>query len=302
MTARQLYAPRCGIVAEDEAAALIRRIAFIARPSNADDVGSDLIGTVAQRHSKSKRFLTAGKSFLVSVKSGKAKIGLDRSKGHFDWFSSLDLPFFLAHVRTDDPLTVDLFLTMGHLQLMHSCPDTVQTIAFLTKTSEKWEPNNIHIDLSDIFSLSHDNSHMDFYLGPPLLTLTRSNLRDSTKRDEVANTLDSACALYLGVRSRADSGQLTRLAWTTGGQVESAVRGLTLPGVFLQAEPILNDLRVILDPKKQNNDLLREVARSAQPLFRFADALKAMQAGELKLATAKEIFADSEEPDSTPPS
>ncbi|MCB9141287.1 MAG: hypothetical protein H6646_03315 [Anaerolineales bacterium] len=290
MPARQLLGPRGGSIAEDEVAALIRRIAFSSRPLAPDDIGADFVCAVAHRRMAGKNpdrqvpMVYAGGWFLLSVKSGSAKVGLERSSGHFEWFERLEIPFLIAQVEDDQESRVTIFHTLQHIALIHNLDDSVETIEFRCEASPKYKPRNFNIDHSDLIEI--DGSKAIAWLGPPLLELTRPALTAGDLGEKATYLLQKVCDFHTDTRQLALYGMTTNMLWNTNDVLDWIARGTDLTGVAHMTAKSMAEVQYVIssDPRWR----VPEIWERSKPLFRFLAALR-----KGPNITEAEVFTDS---------
>ena len=297
MVGRQLLNPRIGSIAEDEAAALIRRIAFLNRPLTPDDVGADFVGAVARaqditRETRTSPMLYSGRWFLLSVKSGSAQIGLRRSAGHFDWFLNLEIPLLLAHVDSSDQIRVRVYHTLQHISAIKQLPETVESVEFRTEVSPNYRPRNFRMDRSDVIEV--DGESAIAWLGPPLLDLTRPQLLDREFAGVTSSLLQTVCDTHPGVQRRGIAGMTTGIMWETNSSLDVPVRQISLVPLAKTTEDPLTEIEQALESHAGINDLMAAVFEHSRPLFRLFSILRT-RTGQINIS-AEDLFGDARTP------
>ena len=299
MVARQLLKPRVGSIAEDEVAALIRRLAFLNRPLTPDDIGADFVCVVAEERlegqvgKKPVPMLYAGSWFLLSVKSGKAKVGLEKDSGHFEWFVNLDLPYFIAQVESEDELRVSIYHSLQHIAAIKNLPTNVQSVEFRCETSPHYKPRNYRMDHLDVIEIS--NSKAIAWLGPPLLEISRPQLLNQDFVEIASKLLQLVCNFHPSIRMRGRAGMNTGVMWETNKSIETPVKGYNVPALVKSTAEAVTEIEQILEMCQGTNNILEKVYFSSQPLFNFYKAMKRADEQGRDTITEDEVFNNKKE-------
>ncbi len=288
MVGRQLLGPRSGSIAEDEVAALLRRMAFTNRPLNPDDIGADFVCSLAKRRNVAKDphklvpMVYAGEWFLVSVKSGNAKIGLEKELGHFDWFMDLEIPFLVAKVEPGDELWVSLYQTLPQIACIKNAPDTIKKVEFKTEVSHNYRPRTYYKDRLDVFELKGDTALA--WLGPPVLRLNRQMVRDDSYLETATNLLEKICNFHPSVRSMGRSGLDTGVFTETNKSIETPVRSYDLVSLVLSTSEVMKEIEegLKLTLRTSDKEDLKAIWYHSQHLFGLYESVKlAIENGEI---------------------
>jgi hypothetical protein len=294
MPARQLLLPRIGSIAEDEVASLIRRIAFINRPLAPDDIGADFVCAVAEKRNAGKnphrlmQMLYAGGWFLISVKSGDAAIGLERSSDHFDWFLKLELPFLVARVEPGAELKISIFHTLRHIAAISKLPSQVQSVEFRCENSPQYKPLNYRIDRLDVIEIQGEQAIA--WLGPPLMVLTRQKLLDEQFRENAAKLLQSICSLHPSIHRYGRAGMEIGVMWETDKSITTPVKTYNMSQLVKTTKDVVDEIKIALDMERKRNDLIANIWQASQPLFNFYDAMNIAEIEGKPTIEASEIF------------
>lgn len=276
MVGRQLLNPRIGSIAEDEVAGVIRRIAFLSRPLAPDDIGADFIGAVgSQEEGGGTPILYAGGWFLLSVKSGEAKIGLSRESGHFDWFLGLEIPLLVAHVPNSDDLEVEVYHTLQHSAALRNVLDDVDQVEFRCEASPLYQQDNFRIDRLDTIEVNDRKATA--WLGPPLLRLSRATLRRNPFATTASSLLQETCNIHQEIRARSHVGLNTGVLWITNESIRAPVREYNLPAFVSMHREAIEELKTVLPTFANNNQALGKAIESASPLIESLLALQPPQ-------------------------
>lgn len=298
MVARQLLKPRIGSIAEDEVASLFRRIAFMNRPLQPDDVGADFVCSVAHakegktkgktKSDKLMPMLYSGSWFLLSVKSGEAKVGLDRSSGHFEWFLNLEIPFFVVQVEDSEELEITVYHTLQQIAAVQKLPDTVSSVEFLCETSELYASRSYRIDQLDVIQVEKERAKT--WLGPPLLRLKRKDLLDLSFSKLACDLLQKVCHLHTTVKHRGISGMDTGVMWETNSSIETPVKSYSIPSLVKSTRTTVEEIDQVMSSMNQD-ELIQQIWLACNPLFNFYDVMRKMEEGESSITiTSDEVF------------
>lgn len=275
MPGRQQLKPRIGSIAEDEVSGLLRRLAFVNRPLTPDDIGADFICAVAKQKSiKTKKRITpmlyAGSWFLISVKSGNAKVGLQRNKDHFNWFLNLEIPFFIAQVENDKDLRVTIYHTLQHIAPIKKLSKEIKTVEFKCETSPKYKPNNFRIDHFDV--LETNDNVATAWLGPPLLNFNRSDLLDNTFCNTASQLLQYVCDFHPYVHRQGKAGMDTGIMWETNKSIALPVKSYNIPALIKTTSDTVYEIEDVI--KSDSAPLIKNIYQSSKPLFNFYRAME----------------------------
>ena len=294
MVGRQLLKPRVGSIAEDEVASLIRRLAFVNRPLAPDDIGADFVCAVAEERLAGENpkklipMLYAGSWFLLSVKSGSAKVGLSRSAGHFEWFLELGLPFLIEQVEKEDDLRVTIYQTLQHIAAICKLPPNIQFVEFRCETSPHYVPRKYRMDRLDVIDFHNDKARA--WLGPPLLDINRPQLLDSEFAKNAARLLQSVYDYHPSILRRSRAGSNTGVMWETNKSIETPVKTYGIRSLIKTTADAVSEIEQILEMAHGRNAVLEAVWRSSQPLFNFYKAMKRSEDQGRDTITSDEVF------------
>ncbi len=283
MVGRQLLRPRVGSICEDEVGSLLRRIAFVNRPLTPDDIGADFVCSVAEQLTinndaeQLSPMLYSGSWFLVSVKSGDASIGLEKSARHFQWFLNLELPFFVAQVEKGTDLRVNIYHTLQQIYAVKNLPSTVKKLRFKCMTSPDYMPRNYRIDRKDVIEINNEVANA--WLGPPLLELNRARLLNKDFTLKASRLLQNVCDIHPAIRSSALSGIDTGVMWETNTSLETPVRPYHLGSLVANTAKSVSELEEVLQHLR-TKPIIEDVWQASQPLFRFIRESNKLQCGE----------------------
>lgn len=283
MVGRQLLRPRIGSIAEDEVAGLIRNLAFVNRPMAPDDIGADFVCSIARKVMAGKNpekpvpMLYSGNWFLLSIKSGKAEIGLDRESGHFEWFLELEIPLLVVQVEPDDELRITVYHTLQHIACIKNIPEEIDKIQFRCEAHPKYEANHIFMDRSDVLELKGDTAIA--WLGPPLLDLTRATLRTDDIATVAVDLLTEICRYHPKIRRLGHAGEDAFIQLITNKSISIPTKSYDVVALVNSTSDVMDEVRDALSMicTGDASDKMKLLWEHSQYLFGLYDSVRREQ-------------------------
>lgn len=185
---------RLGDRGELLAESILSSIAFTVRVPRQEDVGHDLLCTIAEREGNLQR---AGPFFTVQVKSNRGSITYEKEH-EVAWIQNQENPFFLCVAHRND-LTIEMYSTWNMLN------------GFLLKGAQRiiLEPGGLDADYEEVTTVAGEQR---VPLGRPILRMSMNDAMDEGRAKDLGKVLRE----WVRIDSENIANRATGMYWVVG--------------------------------------------------------------------------------------